>query len=102
MGFPEFLSADFVGPQMNVCGGEGLGRYGQWEILTEPPAHQALGCIGGWKDRVGFKIFSNLTWIPLQTLVISILTLWGALLTQLVLLVNSYSSGWLLLTQLVT
>jgi len=31
---------------MNVCGGEGLGRYGPWEILSEPPVHQDLGCIG--------------------------------------------------------
>ena len=31
---------------MNVCGGEGLGRYGQWEILSESPAHLDLGCIG--------------------------------------------------------
>ena len=33
-----------------------------------------------WKDWVGFRIFLNLTQVPLQMLVISFLTFWAALL----------------------
>lgn len=65
---------------MNVCGGDGLGRYGQWESLVSLLHIRIWGALEGWKDRVGFKIFLNLTWVPLQTLVIGLLTLWAALL----------------------
>ena len=87
---------------MNVCGGEGLGRYGQWEILSESPAHLDLGCIGRPEGSSWLQNFLKLDLGSSADISDRLTDLVGSSATQLVLLVNSYSSGWLLLTQLVT